>query len=211
MFFQQASAALVRCPPPNVWLVFFVFLVQAEHVPLEDELEALCRLHAARAELVLSGDLESFIDVASTVEAFAFREDTDDSEEEEEEAADFTPPPAMFAFSPSAGDGPGGAGEGQGRLDDGRRRRLAALENCLDAFDRLVPTFPPPSLTRGSRVSPRCFRTVPRRAVPCPTPATYPGSLVNYRRTYANWYMFFPCLGSSLRTPGCSRNMKHET
>lgn len=111
--------------------------VQAEHVPLEDELEALCRLHAARVELVLSGDLESFIGVASTVEAFPFREDTDDSEDEEE-AADFSPPPAMFAFSPSAGDGAGGAGGGQSRLNDGRKRRLAALENCLDAFDRLV-------------------------------------------------------------------------
>ena len=103
-------------------------------MPLEDELEALCRLHAARAELVLSGDLESFIDVASTVEAFPFQEGSDDSEDQGE-PADFSPPPAMFAFPLSVGDSAEGAQE---RLDDGRRRRLAALENCLDAFDRLV-------------------------------------------------------------------------
>ena len=103
---------------------------------MEDELEALCRLHAARAELVLSGDLESFIGVASTVEAFPFREDADS--EDEGEATDFNPPPAMFAFSLSAGDGAGGAEGAQERLDDGRRRRLAALENCLDAFDRYI-------------------------------------------------------------------------
>ena len=110
-------------------------------MPLEDELEALCRLHVARAELVLSGDLESFIGVAATVEAFAFREDSDDSDEGE--ATDFNPPPAMFAFSLSAGDGsPGGPEGAQKRLDDGRKRRLAALENCLDAFDRLGEVFP---------------------------------------------------------------------
>lgn len=119
--------------------------MQAEHVPLEDELEALCRLHAARAELVLSRDLESFIGVASTVEAFAFREAADGSEDEGE-AADFSPPPAMFAFSPST---TGGAEGGQGRLDDGRRRRLAALENCLDAFDRLVNINIPSLSKRG--------------------------------------------------------------
>lgn len=130
-FYVQYAKRALLCDrwTPTFRIVFA--LVQAEHVPLEDELEALCRLHAARAELVLSGDLESFIGVASTVEAFPFRED--DDSEDEEEAADFAPPPAMFAFSPS----PGGAGRGQGMLDDGRRRRLAALENCLDAFDRL--------------------------------------------------------------------------
>lgn len=118
--------------------------VQAEHVPLEDELEALRRLHAARAELVLSGDLECFIGVSATVEAFGFREDADDNDGEEQ-MSDFSPPPAMFSVAPSTG---GGGDDGGGvaaaaekeveRLDDGRRRRLAALENCLDAFDRFV-------------------------------------------------------------------------
>lgn len=108
-------------------------------MPLEDELEALCRLHAARAELSLSGDLECFLGVASTVEAFAFREDSDD-----EEISDFTPPPAMFSVaSPTGGDGDvdedaTAAEKEVARLEDGRRRRLTALENCLDAFDRFV-------------------------------------------------------------------------
>lgn len=129
-------------PPQHFEWCFFFSRVQAEHVPLEDELEALCRLHAARAELVLSGDLESFIGVASTVEAFPFRKEADS--EDEGEPTDFSPPPAMFAFSLSAGDGGGGDGgaeRAQERLDDGRRRRLGALENCLDAFDRLVDFF----------------------------------------------------------------------
>lgn len=108
-------------------------------MPLEDELEALCRLHAARAEVTISGDLECFIGVAPMVEAFAFREDSD----EEDEESDFTPPPAMFSAAPSVGgDGGGGGATAEGskvaRLEDGRRRRLAALENCLDAFDRFV-------------------------------------------------------------------------
>lgn len=128
---QRRCCAVVSYPP-----------VQAECVPLEDELEALCRLHAARAEVALSGDLECFIGVAPTVEAFAFREDSD----EEEEVSDFTPPPAMFSAAPPVvGDGDGGGGGGAtaeeknvARLEDGRRRRLAALENCLDAFDRFV-------------------------------------------------------------------------
>lgn len=140
---------------------------QAEYVPLEDELEALCSLHAARAELTLSGDLECFLGVASTVEAFAFREDADG-----EEVSDFTPPSAMFSVAPPTGgdgDGDGGGGGGGGataaekevaRLEDGRRRRLAALENCLDAFDRFVHFCRKSCLDRSAPVVRRWKRTM---------------------------------------------------
>lgn len=157
--------------PAMFWIVFSL-LVQAEHVPLEDELEALCRLHVARAELVLSGDLERFIGVASTVEAFAF---TDSDDSDEGEATDFNPPPAMFAFSLSAGDDPGGAEGTQERLDDGRKRRLAALENCLDAFDRLVDVFLTCKRELFNCVV-GCTPTVPRRGEVCrPTLQTSDG------------------------------------
>ncbi|CAM9330214.1 unnamed protein product, partial [Hapterophycus canaliculatus] len=115
-------------------------LAQAEHVPLEDELEALCRLHAARAELVLSGDLSSFVRVAPIVEAFTFREnaDSDDDEEQEGDSSYFSPPPAMFS-TVAAGDGNGGgeaaAGAGDETAVDIRQRRLEILENCMDAFE----------------------------------------------------------------------------
>lgn len=113
-------------------------------MPLEDELEALCRLHSARAELVLSGDSARFAAVASTVEAFPFREDdTDGDDEEAGGSAGFAPPPAIFATSPSAapaaGGGGGGAPVGERAVEeDISARRLSVLENCLDAFDRLV-------------------------------------------------------------------------
>ncbi|CAN0320396.1 unnamed protein product [Ectocarpus sp. 12 AP-2014] len=115
-------------------------LAQGEHVPLEDELEALCRLHSARAELVLSGDSARFAAVASTVEAFPFREDDTDGDDEEGGSADFAPPPAIFSTSPSAapaaGGGDGGAPVGQRAVEeDIRARRLSVLENCLDAFE----------------------------------------------------------------------------
>lgn len=118
-------------------------------MPLEDELEALCRLHSARAELVLSGDSAHFAAIASTVEAFPFREDDTDGDDEEGGSADFAPPPAIFATSPSAapaagggGGGGGGAPVGDGAVEeDISARRLSVLENCLDAFDRLVSPF----------------------------------------------------------------------
>lgn len=66
-----------RAPPlPLYCRLIVITRGQAEHVPLEDELEALCRLHAARAELILSGDEETFLlGVGPLVEAHAFRED----------------------------------------------------------------------------------------------------------------------------------------
>ncbi|CAB1111580.1 unnamed protein product [Ectocarpus sp. CCAP 1310/34] len=115
-------------------------LAQGEHVPLEDELEALCRLHSARAEMVLSGDSARFAAVVSTVEAFPFREDDTDGGDEEGGSVDFAPPPAIFSTSPSAAPAAGGAGGGapvgQGAVEmDISARRLSVLENCLDAFE----------------------------------------------------------------------------
>lgn len=48
-------------------------------MPLEDELEALCRLHSARAELILSGDNRDFLAVARLVEAHTFRDEDADT------------------------------------------------------------------------------------------------------------------------------------
>lgn len=127
-------------------------------MPLEDELEALCRLHSARAELVLSGDSARFAAVASTVEAFPFREDDTDGDDEEGGSADFAPPPAIFSTSPSAAPAAGGGGGdgpvGQGAVEeDISARRLSVLENCLDAFERLVS----PLVVAAPRFSRRRF------------------------------------------------------
>lgn len=115
---------------------------QADHVPLEDELEALCCLHAARAEVILSGDVEVFLERASMVEAFSFREEEEDADTEDEVMVDVPP---STSTSLSRGDGDGRCpldGPGQAGVDrDGPRRRLAALENCLDAFERLGSIF----------------------------------------------------------------------
>lgn len=62
-------------PPPPLPLPLPIPLIplpQDGNVPLEDELEALCRLHAARAELILSGDAQCFAGVAPLVEAHPF-------------------------------------------------------------------------------------------------------------------------------------------
>lgn len=115
---------------------------------MEDELEALCRLHAARAELVISGDLERFIGRASMVEEFSFREEEDEEEKEEKpsggtgEAEPAADPPVENVLNSE--DGEGGRHElgYAGRAEvaaDAAKRRLAVLGNCLDAFERSVP------------------------------------------------------------------------
>lgn len=152
--------SLILPPPPPLFpeppllrfissAAFRLGIFKAEHVPLEDELEALCSLHTARADLILSGDLSCFLRVATTVEAFTFREndDSDDEEGKEEEEGDssyFSPPPAMFSSIATRDDGVGAAsgtgvaGQGEETAADPRQRRLEALENCMDAFERLV-------------------------------------------------------------------------
>lgn len=116
-------------------------LKQAEHVPLEDELEALCRLHATRAKLVLSGDLDSYSANASMLDEFSFCDDDSTSRD----AADGNS--VDGASVSSASQPPGVGANSRQELDsssntgvaiDPRRRRLAAVNNCLDAFDRSV-------------------------------------------------------------------------
>lgn len=140
-------------PPPLLHLPLCVLLPrgQADHVPLEDELEALCCLHAARAELVLSGDVEGFLERASMLEAFSFREEEEDGDTDNEVVTD-VPPPTSLSLSGGDGDGPGQAGVER----DGSRRRLAALENCLDAFERLVVTILRPNIF-GELLAPNCL------------------------------------------------------
>ena len=73
------------------------------------------------------------------VEAFSFREEEEDADTEDEIMVDVPPPTSA---SLSGGDGDGRCpfdGPGQADVErDGPKRRLAALENCLDAFERLV-------------------------------------------------------------------------
>lgn len=113
-------------------------------MPLEDELEALCRLHTARAELVLSGDVEDFVGRAPMVEAYAFRDEALVGGSAGEGAVLDVPALGANAScvqaSSRGGDADGASGgAGVGAVGtDGRLRRLAALENCLDAFDRYI-------------------------------------------------------------------------
>lgn len=126
-------------------------------MPLEDELEALCRLHTARAELVLSGDLEDFAGRVSMVEAYAFRDEAlvgssgSGAAGEGTTLASSDVPSSGASASCAQASSRGGDADGVGVVSGGAGgvavaavgvdasvRRLAAVENCLDAFDRCV-------------------------------------------------------------------------
>ena len=92
---------------------------------------------------MLSGDVEDFLKKSEMLEAFSFREE-EESEDTDEEIVVGVPPSA--SASPPGGNGDGcrmvdgraqAEGPDQAGVErDGRRRRLAVLENCLDAFER---------------------------------------------------------------------------
>lgn len=92
--------------------------------------------------MVLSGSVEDFSAIAAIIDAYAFREDGGSSTAVGEAKS-------VEAF-PVRDDSPQPGGNGGERREvakavlvgvggDMRRRRLAALDNCLDAFDRSVP------------------------------------------------------------------------
>lgn len=71
-------------------------------MPLEDELETLCRLHSARAELILSGDNQDFLAVARLVEAHTFRDEDADTSTSTS-SGNSSPVPPFGPSSPTQG------------------------------------------------------------------------------------------------------------